>query len=173
MSVPPPPAESPHSASPPAAVRRHQLHPLNHAQHRHRTRAAVAPNRIRTPLRQLQRRGLRRRPIQAVPVLIDRHHHHHRHIRSHIPRRPYRLLRLRQRSHRLNNQQVSTHTRPTLHQRRNLLRKRRPRLIQTHLAQRLQPHAQRPNRPRNKRLARLLLQNLVHTLRARSSPRLY
>ena len=63
-----------------------------------------------------------------------------------------RLLRLVQRHHRLEDQQIDS----ALRQRRNLFGKRRPRLVRTQRSERLQPHAQRTHRACDKRLRRLL-----------------
>src|SRR5216683_4020953 len=142
----------------------HGTHPFDHTQHGRRSRAAVASHSIRAPLRQLDRRGLRRRAIETVSLFIDGHHHHHGDLRGDTPGRQNRLLRLSQRSHRLDRQQIGSDSWPALHQGANLLRKRGPRLIEANLAQRLQPHPQWPDRCGDKGLAGLLLANLIHAL---------
>ena len=143
---------------------RHTAHLFNHAQHRRRPRAAIATHCVRAPLRQLLGSRLGRRSIQAIALFVHRHHHDHRQPRSLTLRRKNRLLRLPQRSHRLDNQHVRPNPGPTLGQRPHLFRKRHPSLIQTHLTQRLQSHSQRPNRPCYISVAGLLLLYLRYTL---------
>ena len=135
-------------------------HALNGRQHRGRPYAAVATDGIRTPLGQSGGSGLRGRAIQAVCILIDRHHHQNRQRGSRGFCRKNGLLRLVQGGNRLDQQQIH----PTFRQAANLLRKSRMRLIQADLSQRFEPGAQGPDSARNPDLPALLVGSLVHCL---------
>ncbi len=69
-------------------------HALNCGQHSRRSYAAVATDSIRTPFGKPGGGRFRRRAIQAVGFLIDRHHHQNGQRRSRGFRRKNRLLRL-------------------------------------------------------------------------------
>ncbi len=103
----------------------HRAHPLDHRQHDRRARAAVAAHRIRAPVRELPRSVLGSRPVEAVAILVHRHHHDHLQPAAFGLRRSQRLLRLVHRHHRLDHEQVGSDARPTLRQRLHLLARTR------------------------------------------------
>ena len=73
----PPPAACPRSASPPAAVG-HRAHALDRGQHGSRTRVQLQPMvPPRLPSSRAAATVSRARPVQAVRVLVDRHHGNH------------------------------------------------------------------------------------------------
>ncbi len=135
-------------------------HALNGGEHGRRSHAAVAADSIRAPLGQSRGGRLRGRAVQAVGILIDRHHHQNRQRRGRGLRRKNGLLRLVQRGNGFDQQQIDA----ALRQAANLLRKGCARLIEADLSQRLQTHAQGTDGARNPGLSALLVGPLVHCL---------
>ena len=135
-------------------------HALNSGEYGRRSYAAVATDGIRAPLGQSRGCRLRGRAVQAVGILIDRHHHQYRQRRGHGPGRKNRLFRLVQRRNGFDQQHID----PAFGEAANLLGKGFARLIQADLSQRLQTRAQGPDGARNPDLSALLVGPLVHRL---------
>ena len=127
-------------------------HGFDGGQHGRWTSGAVHAHGVRAPLGKQRGGLLRRRSIQAVAFIVHRDHHHDRQIGRGFLRRQQRFARLVQRRHGLDDEHV--HAR--IDQRANLLGKCGARLIEPGFAQRLQPHAQRPDGARHPGLASLL-----------------
>ena len=143
-----------------------RAHGFNGRQHRGRAGGAVDADGSRAPLRQQGRGVLRRGAVQAVAVVVHRHHHQHGQVGGDLAGRRQRLPRLVQRRHGLDDQQVSA----GLGQSVNLLGKGRARFVQAGLAQRLQAHAQRAHRTGHPGLARLLVLQMFHGLTRQAHP---
>ena len=135
-------------------------HPLDGSEYGRRSYAAIATDRVRAPLGQSRRGRFRGRAVQAIGILIDRHHHQDRQRRGHRFGRKNGLLRLIQRGNRLDQQHIDA----ALGQAANLLRKGCARLIQADLSQRLQTRAQGTDSARNPGFSALLVGPLVHRL---------
>ena len=135
-------------------------HGLDGGQHRSRAGGAVHPDRSRAPFRQ-QRRGLSgRRAVQAVALVVHRHHHQYRQIGRRLSGSFQRLVCLIQRGHGLDNQKVDAGCSQGV----NLLGEGRPGFVQAGLAQRLQTHSQRAHRSGYPGLAGMLFLQMLHRL---------
>ena len=107
---------------------RGQAHPLDGAEHGGGAVRAVAADDVRAPLGQPLGGDLGCGAVQAVAVLIHRHHHDDAQAGGHLAGGANGLARLGQRGHGFDDEQVRAHARPALGQRGDLFRKRRARL---------------------------------------------
>ncbi len=128
--------------------------------YRCRSYAAVATDGIGAPLSQPGRCRFRRRAVQAVGVLVDRHHHQNWQGRGHIPCRKDGLLCLIQRRNSFDQQHIDA----ALDQAANLLGEDFARFRQAGLSQWFQAHAERPDCTRYPGFAALLVGPLIYRL---------
>ena len=146
---------------------RRRAHLLNRRQHRRRAGRAVHSHGVGAPLGQPRGRLRRRRTVQALALIVHRHHHQHRKLRGHRLRRFQRLARLIQGGHRLHNQQVDA----TSLEHADLLGKGRAGFIQAGFAQRFQPHAQWSHCAGHPCFASLFLFKALHCLTRQANSR--
>jgi hypothetical protein len=141
-------------------------HALNGGEYGRRSYTAVATDSIGAPLGQSRRCRFRGRAVQAVGILIDRHHHQYRQRRGTSSGRKNGLFCLIQRGNGFDQQHIDA----ALGEAANLLGKGFARLIQADLSQRFQTHAQGADSARNPGFSALLVGPLVHCLARHLGP---